>query len=192
MYLFLDCEMGGIGREYSLLSAYFAVLDAKFEPIDELELFVQPNDGIYHVCGPAMAVNKINLIDHDRIAMTYKLAGASLYTFLKQHSGDGSIKLVPCGHGIKGDIDVIVEHLMSRGSFEKFTSYRVLDTSSVAQFLRAFGMFPEEVSGSLESLAKHFNILNKFDETKLHTARTDTLVTVEVLKSLGAILKTKQ
>ena len=45
-YIFLDCEMGSVDLEYSLLSSYFLVVDGNFQKIDELELFVKPDDGI--------------------------------------------------------------------------------------------------------------------------------------------------
>jgi hypothetical protein len=201
MYLFFDCEMGGIGREYSLLTAYFIVVDQNFQKVDELYLYTKPDDGIYRVCGRAMEVNQINLSEHDKIAVPYKEAGSILYQFLSKNSDKGKIKLIPCGHGIRGDIDVIVEHIISRNTFENFTSYRAMCTSAVAQFLLTCKLLPSTVSGSLESLGKYFGIIK--DEvpalggphstsfcglldvvTKLHDAKTDTLVTVAVLQKM--------
>jgi oligoribonuclease (3'-5' exoribonuclease) len=182
-YLFLDNEMGGLDRDqHSLLTVYLAVFDEHLMKLDELYLYLRPNDGIYKVVASAMAVNKIDIVQHDGIAITYKEGGTELYNFLKRNSKDGADKLIPVGHGIHGDIDWILYHLISRGSWNVFVSYRKLDTSAVAQFLKSCGRFPETVSGSLKSLAEFFNV--PFKEEELHDARVDTLISVAVFDKL--------
>lgn len=183
MYLFLDNEMGGLEKEkYSLLTVYLMLTDDNFNVIGDLYLHLKPEDGIYKVCAEAMNVNKIDLIAHDAIAITYKEGATSLYNFLKKFTEDGKIKAIVVGHGVYGDVDWIIHHLMSRGSWEKFTSYRKLDTSAVCQFLRSCGLFPEDVSGSLMSLAKHFGV--KVDESKAHDAKYDTEITFQVFQQM--------
>jgi len=199
MYIALDNEMGGVTLDYSLLTSYLVVLDVDLNPIDDLELYVKPDDGIYRVCGQAMNVNKIDLAQHDTKAIYYKEAGTKLYQFLKKNSDSGKIKLTPIGHGIYGDIAFITHCLMKTETWETFTSYRKLDTQAVCQFLKLCGKFPEGVSGSLESLGKHFGILRdenrncfntqvEFVTGDLHNAKTDTLLTVEVLKHLKTLV----
>jgi oligoribonuclease (3'-5' exoribonuclease) len=189
MYLFLDNEMGGLEREdYSLLTSYLLVTDDNFNVIGDLYLHLKPDDGIYKVCGEAMAVNKIDLAVHDRIAITYKEGATKLYNWLKGLTEDGKTKLTVVGHGVYGDVEWIIYHLMSRGSWEKFTSYRKLDTSAVCQFLKSCNMFPEDVSGSLTSLAKYFNI--PVDENKAHDAKYDTELTFQVFMALRKLLLT--
>ncbi len=185
--------MGGLEKEnYSLLTVCMILLDDNLSYVDELNLSLRPEDGIYRVCVSAMNVNKINLIEHDKIAIPYKEGGTQIFNFLRKHSNDGKIKLTVCGHGIYGDVDWINYHLISRGSWEKFTSYRKLDTQAVTQFFLSCGIFPTTVSGSLESIAKYFGII-KEDGTftglilpgeQLHNAKTDTLLTIEVFKKL--------
>ena len=184
-YIFLDNEMGGIGTQYSLLTVYVAVYDNILQPVDDLYLYLKPEDGIYRVCGGAMSVNGIDLAQHDVKAITYKAGGTLLYDFLKKH-GSASNRLVPVGHGVYGDIELIIHNLMSRGSWENFVSYRKLDTQAVCQFLKACEMFPEDVSGSLGSIAKHFGV--QVDESKLHDAKVDTLLSVEVFKCLKNLI----
>jgi oligoribonuclease (3'-5' exoribonuclease) len=187
MYLFLDNEMGGLEREqYSLLTSYLLATDDNFNVIAELDLRLKPNDGIYKVCGEAMSVNKIDIVVHDRLAITYKEGATKLYNWLKGLTEDGKTKLTVVGHGVYGDVEWIIYHLMSRGSWEKFTSYRKLDTSAVCQFLKSCGMFPEDVSGSLTSLAKYFNI--PVDENKAHDAKYDTELTFQVFMALRKLL----
>ena len=181
-YLILDAEMGSVDLEYSLLSVYFLAINDNFEKVNELGLFVKPDDGRYIVRGEAMGVNKIDLYQHDLTARTYKDAGTILYKWLHEMSDGGVNKLVPVGHGVYGDIKFIQKYLISRGSWETFMSYRTLDTSGVCQFLKACGLFPESVSGSLVSLAKHFGVAVNEDET--HSARYDTELTFKVFQSL--------
>lgn len=187
MYLFLDNEMGGLEKEkYSLLTVYLMVTDDNFNVIDSLYLYLKPDDGIYKLCAQAMAINKIDILLHDPIALTYKEGGTKLYSWLRKHTNDGQIKLTPVGHGIHGDIDWIMYHLISMGSWEKFVSYRKLDTSAVCQFLKSCGLFPDDVSGSLVSLAKYFGI--QMDESKAHDAQYDTELTFKVFLELRKIL----
>lgn len=75
MYIVLDNEMGGTTFDYSLLTSYLVVLDKDLNPIDDLYLYVKPDDGIYRVCGQAMNVNRIDLKVHDTRAVPYKEAG---------------------------------------------------------------------------------------------------------------------
>ena len=181
-YIFLDCEMGSVDIECSLLSSYFLATNNDIQKVDELELFVKPDDGKYIVRGEAMGVNKIDLHAHDLKAITYKEAGTVLYRWLDRITNGGQDKLIPVGHGIYGDIQFIIKYLMSRGSWEKFTSYRKLDTQAVCQFLRACGRFPDDGSGSLVSIAKHFGI--PVDENAAHNARYDALLTQQVFLAL--------
>lgn len=181
MYITLDTETGGIGTDYSLLTAFFLVTDENFQTLSELDLKVKPDDGIYKVCGDAMNVNRIDLKVHDRLAITYKEAGTKLYKWLQSITEDGKIKANIVGHNVGGDRDKICQCLISRGSWEKFTSYRLRDTQSAAGFLIDCGIL-KDISGSLESLAKYFGV--EVSENDLHNAKTDTIVTMEVYRSL--------
>ena len=198
-YIFLDCEMGGIELKYSLLTAYFIVTDHEFKKLGDLYLYVKPDDGDYLVSGQGMGINGIDIYQHDCKAITQKNAGKLLYNFIKEHSNDGKDKLTPGGHAVKGDIEHVIDKLISRGTWENFCSYRMLDTSMIAQFLKSVGKLPEEVSGSIESLAKHFGIIKEnwhnsmsdeeFVTNDLHDAKVDTLVTIRVLQELIKLVK---
>ena len=184
--IFIDCEMGSVELDYSLLSSYFFATDDNFQRIDELELLVKPDDNRYIVCGEAMNVNKINLRVHDTKAIPYKTAGTTLYNWLDRLTDRGRVKFTPVGHGIYGDIKFIQKYLISRGSWEKFISYRVLDTSAVVQFLKTCGKFPEDVSGSLGSLAKYFSV--PYDENLAHSAEYDVKLLFGVFQGLRKLI----
>ena len=127
--------MGGRELKYSLLTAYFLVTDSHFKKIGDLNLYLKPDDGDYIVSGQGMSVNKIDLIEHDKIAIPYKQAKPLLFDFLKRHSGKK--RLTPVGHGVLGDIRHIKNSLISEGSWDQFCTYHYIDTSVVLQFLRA-------------------------------------------------------
>lgn len=184
MYIVLDCETGGIGLDKSLLTYFFQITDDKFNPIADLSLAMKPDDGIYRVTGEAMGINKINLVEHDKIAIPYKKAGTELYNFLKTNFQGSDKRYVPVGHGMSGDLDQIFDKLMARATWETFCSYRRLDTSVACQFLRSCGMLPDTVSGSLESLANYFGL----PKGTLHDCKYDALTTLEVLKKLTFIV----
>lgn len=173
--------MGGIGTQYSLLTAYFLVCDDGFEKVDDLYLFVKPDDDIYRVTGEAMEINGINLVEHNRKAIACKKAGTVLYQFLQKNFGYRKERMVPVGHGMNGDLDQIFDKLMSRSTWETFVSYRRLDTSVVLQFLKSCKLFPETVGGSLESLVEYFYITKP---GSLHDAKVDAELTKEVLVKL--------
>lgn len=185
-YLIFDTETGGIGLDKSLLTAYFMVCDNEFKKIDELYLYVKPDDGIYRVTGEAMGINKINLVEHDKKAITYKKAGTALYQFIEKNFEYRKDRMVPVGHGMSGDLDHIFDKLMGRSTWETFVSYRRLDTSVALQFLKSCNVFPEIVSGSLESLVEHFGIKRNGE---LHDAKVDAELTRDVLVKLIKLIK---
>lgn len=180
-YLAVDNETGGF-EGTSLLSTYLCALDADLNSLGSWDCAVCPDDRIYRVEAGGLDVNKIDLVEHDKVALTYSAAGASLRTFLRKMSDDGKIKLIPVGHGVTGDM-IGLRVLLSRANLEMYTSYRKLDTAVVAQFLKFCGKLPEDVSGSLESLCQYFEV---GEGEVLHTAHGDVIRTLAVLKAMRA------
>jgi hypothetical protein len=187
-YLHLDCEMGGRDLKYSLLTAYFMVTEADGKFVKDLRLYVKPDDGVYIVCGQGMRVNRINLAEHDEMAMTYKEAKPELYGFLNSvtDTPNGKFRLTPVGHGVKGDIEFVLKYLISTGSWEKFCSFHYLDTSVVLQFIRACGMMPEGEDGSVGALAKQLGIPVNGE---LHDEKVDTQTTAAILEKFVGMVK---
>lgn len=185
MYLTMDVETGGIGKDKSLLTAYFGLLDESFKLVDFLLLHVKPNDGIYSITAEALSINGIDLINHDKTALTENQAAPVLYEWLKKSSKDGSTKLIPIGHNVYFDIDFVVLKLINKKTWDKFVTYRTLDTGTVGLFLMKAGLIPE-ISASLGSLAKHFGV-----EFKAHTADGDALATAECMKRMLDLARKK-
>ena len=85
------------------------------------------------------------------------------------------------GHNVAFDIRKVTTALVSVGSWEQYVSYRLLDTCTIAQFLRISGKLPDKLSCSLVNLSEYFDV--SVDGLP-HEAKYDTLVTVKVLENL--------
>jgi hypothetical protein len=187
MYIVIDAEMGGIDLKYSLLTAYFGVFDEDFNFIDKLYLYLKPDDGVYSVSAQGMEINGIDLVKHDKVAITYNNGRSALGAFLRKHSPGGEHRLTCVGHNVTTDLRCIWDKVYAREKWEEFVSYRVLDTSPICQFLIAKGVLPydvqgkEGVSGSLESLAAYLGVPITGN---LHDAKVDAHLTIGVLQAL--------
>lgn len=193
-FIATDCETGGIGDDKSLLTAYFAFLrqydDGSIVKLDELDLKIKPNDDVYRITTESLEITHINLIQHNKGAISEKQAGTKLYDKLRiWYSDSGNTKLIPIGHNVAFDIRRITNTLVNRGSWEQYVSYRVLDTCTIAQFLRLTGNLPTDLSCGLDNLRDHFKI--EMPEGAAHEAKYDTLVTVKVLQHLMEIVSSR-
>ena len=131
-YLVIDTESGSRHASSTLLTVYFLVVNSEFRTMGDLYLQLKPGgEDHYIVDAQGLAVNKINLVEHDKIAITCKQAKPLLYEFLKKHAERG--RLTPLGHAIKGDIRRIIDNLIHEGSWEQFCTYHYVDTSVVLQ-----------------------------------------------------------
>jgi hypothetical protein len=179
IFLPFDTETGGIGPEMSLLSAHFAVCDEDWNILDELDLNIKPNDGIYRVTAEGLSVNKINLVEHEKVAVTYSLAGSQLRDFLVRNSQNGRIKLQPMGKNVGFDVKKVTDNILGVKTFNQFVSYRCYDITPIVTFLKRTGRLDRFAPESLEGLAKFFGF-----EAEWHTARGDNLVGIKVIKRL--------
>lgn len=183
-FIDLDCETGGIPDECSLLTAYFGFFKHENNAIiqlDELDLAIKPDNGIYITTAEGLSVNQIDLVLHNKKAIFQKKAGTLLYDKLRTWYNIANEKLIPVGHNVAFDIRRVKNDLVSTGSWDQFVSYRVLDTCTIAQFFRISGKLPPDLSCSLVNLGEYFNVkVNGIP----HEAKYDALVTVKVLENL--------
>lgn len=187
-YLILDIETGGIGDTMSLLTACFLYCqyDTKndeYEIIDGLDLKIKPNDYIYHVTAESLKINGINLIEHDKIAITEKQSGTKLYDKLSNwFLLNNKEKLIPVGHNVAFDIRRVTNTLVHPSTWEQYVSYKSLDTCTIAQFLRLQGKLPTNLGCGLVNLTEYFNV--KPLNGNPHEADYDCLATLNVLECL--------
>jgi len=186
-FICFDVETGGIPDECSLLTAYFGLF--KYEnntmtQIDELNLAIKPDNGLYVTTAEGLSVNQIDLVKHDKNAIFQKKAGTLLYDKLRSWYSAAGNKLIPVGHNVAFDVRRAKTSLVSTCSWDQFVSYRVLDTCTIAQFLRVTGKLPADLSCSLTNLGEYFNVqVNGVP----HEAKYDVLVTAKVLENLFKI-----
>jgi hypothetical protein len=154
--------------------------------LDDLYLRIKPNDGIYKVTAEGMSVNKIDLLAHNKIAINEREAGKYLYQKLKTWSEIAENRpLIPVGHSIQFDLNTIIQHIISKNTWNNFVSYKQLDTANIAEFCKLQGKLPIDLSLSLENLCDYFQIKENTDEKNLfHDAKFDTVKTVEILEKL--------
>ncbi len=174
-YLFLDTETGGLDLDkHSLLSIGLVVGDDGTVR-DSLEILIRHEP--YVVSAGGMAVNRIDLVQHDKAALDPEAALNALETFCQRHFPEGNpITLV--GHNVTFDRNFLaVFFARHHRPLEPRISHRIIDTHSIAAALRDAGRLPIE-SLSSSALFLHFGIV--IPEAKRHTALGDALGTFEL------------
>lgn len=197
-FVSFDCEYGGVNSrgvfssEYSILEVSLEIWDENFEVLESLDLKIKPENEVYKVSRGGLEANGIDLIEHDKKSMTEGQAKDALYKFLKKHSEDGKIKLVPAGVGVSGDIRYLTEHkFIAQTNWERFCSHQILDVAQLAFWLKVLKRMPQtrkptgEISNSLEALAYHFGVPIK----GLHSAKGDVELFRQVCLAMGKFLK---
>lgn len=186
-FLAFDCESGGIGEEVSLLTAHFAVCDTKWNIIDELPLALKPKEvddtggAIYKVAAQALVINGINIIEHDKIAITKAEAGQQLRAFLWKYKPKQGW-LMPMGKNIEGDVKWVNQHVLGSPEWRKYVSYRTYDITTLITYLKRTGKLPQDAPESLEGMAKFIGF-----NFKAHTADGDTHAGIAVCSYLESL-----
>lgn len=187
VYFIYDTETGGLDHNvHSLLTFYGAFLDENLNPIDEIDLKLKPKDGIYHVTAGALAVNKINLVQHDKEAVTYEDGAMMLWEKLAKHSDNGRTKLIPVGHNTQFDKGFTVRYMIPDVQWRKVLDYHSLDTVTLAYILKLAGKINTR-SLSLGPLAKAIGV--QVNDSDLHGARVDTMTDRDVLIKMINMVK---
>lgn len=177
-YFLYDTETGGNKINASILTLYGVVCNEKFEVVDTISLKIRPNDGIYRVEAEALAINKINLVEHDKVAVTQSVAAQTLRWFLENHSENGE-KITVGGWNNYWDNSFIQAHLLP--DLNDLISRHLLDVASTAVLLKTMGLLPGDLKLSLVNLVKHYNV--EF-ENGAHDAQSDIMATVAVFKCM--------
>lgn len=179
-YLVIDTESGGPSKDFSLLSVSCQIFTMNAMH-NSLDLKVKPNDDKYILSAEGISINKIDIVKHNKEAIKYKEAKTILYNFLQENCPKND-KLICVGHGIKGDINILQEYLISIGSWNNFVSHHIIDTLVIAKFLQTLDFIPENNSLSLESLLKYYKI--NYIPHLLHEASYDCLKTWDLFTIL--------
>lgn len=187
MYNWFDCETSGTNPKiHKILTAYFSIYNEQLEFLDDLELYLKPDDGIVIAEEMALKVNGINLEEHlsSPTTLTYTQGRERILEFFKKHKPKGRSKIRPCGHNIQFDENFILgNNLLSEEEWEASMHHNPLDTLRIVTFLQDIGMVPNDI-GRLVDFAEHFGVLN----AEAHNAKRDVKMNVEVYKKLKIML----
>ncbi len=184
-YFCFDTELGGLKKEHSLLTLYGQVLNEDLNVLDQIDLKIKPNDGIYKVTAEALKINRINIVEHNEMAIPLFLASEKFKNFICRHSININEKIIPMGHNVSIDIEFVKNYLMNPEEWEKHFSHRIIDSHSIAMFLGMSGFLPKYNSYSLKVLAEHYNL----DTNLMHDAKKDAETTAKLIKLMSNKLK---
>lgn len=190
--LALDSETGGLNPKNSdMLTFYATILDSDLKIVDEIDLKLKPDGRLPVAEAGALRVNGIDIQRHleDPETITYSQARERFVSFIKKyHKKTGRYNNIrPLGQNVDFDLSFIWEYLLDRDSWGELIHYSKIDTKLCVDFLKDSEWLPPEL-GSLGSVVSFFNI----PMGKAHTAKYDTLATVEVYKKLLEMMKSKK
>lgn len=174
MFVALDTEHTGFHPQACLLTAAFIVFEKNGKVVDGLA-FALKHD-FYSIDPKAMEVNKIDILEHDKVAEPLNICNDKLKKFLKKYSRpDLGEFLTPVGSGVKADIDL----LKASGLSTMGLSHKVMDLTVIASFLKEAGYINID-SVSLENLATAFGV----DHGEPHKAVCDAVASMGVFNAL--------
>ena len=182
--LFIDTETGGLDAEkHSLLTIALAVYsDGKI--IAEMDYKVKHKN--YVINPKALEINKINLLEHDKLALESKVVIQEIIKFITDNFGYD--KPVIAGHNIEFDNRFLSKLFQNENEkWSNHVSHRKLDTCSLMNYLMITGRISLG-SSSLEESITYF----KIETEARHTAKDDVRSTINLFehinKTLGGIL----
>lgn len=194
MYLFMDTETGGLTPDRSLLTASFIPVDKNFGimPLTYFDPLMQRTEhaecGLYLAIKPetyvidqeALAVNKINIAEHERDAVPIDMARRLIASFVEAARKESGKKyLVPAGHNVAFDVQFLKAHIFTEDEWDKLFTYPMLDTAAAARFLNAAGA----IDGGYSLTAMRSKFLSD-DFGVAHNAEVDNLTTIALAQRL--------
>jgi DNA polymerase-3 subunit epsilon/ribonuclease T len=183
-YLLVDTETGGLEPHLSLLTATFLCLDENRTIVDKLELFIRPDDDVYKVQAIALKVNGINLVEHNKEAISESEAKEIFLAFVQKHtSKDKKLKFI--SQSTAYDLKWLQAKFLPIDEWETYFDRRPIDTQSTAVFLQDAGILPQTLSCGLQSLCEYFCIEVK----DVHTATGDCMMTLALYLRLLELVK---
>jgi DNA polymerase III epsilon subunit-like protein len=188
MYLFFDCETGGLEQHYSLLTLAAVVTDKHFNPLfggnDDDTLYLEIRHPTYIVTPDAMTINKIDLVTHSARGLKLPDAQTKFETWLNNaHKRSRVYKLTAAGHNVPFDLKFVWEQLMLKDVWEKYCGHHTLDTVTLAGFFNSVGLI--SCRCNLGALCAHLGIPHQ----NAHNAMADTLATIEVARRFYALMQ---
>lgn len=177
--MLIDCETTGKYYFKNQILDLAILCIEQGEVIGELEIQIKHKE--YLIDPEAMAINGINLIEHEATAVTTDIAVDQIIEFFEEYKQDDYPIMV--GQNVKFDIEFLKKLFESEYELENFKEligYKQLDIMQLALIKNIEGKLKLE-SQSLDSILKALNI--PITEGR-HTAYIDCYLEYEVLKRL--------
>ena len=178
----IDTETGGVDpAKFSLLTFAGAVWDGE-RILDTIEFSVR--EPRVRTEPEAMLINRIDLKEHKKHAITPRIAIQLLSNFLDRHFSN---TLVPiAGHNVSFDVSFLKRLYRIAGEeYPSRFSRRHIDTASILAFLDLCGLI-SLAKPSLDNALRVFNIT--YETQSRHTALGDVLVTCELLNRMKGLV----
>ena len=155
-----------------------------FSIVDKIEILI--DEGELKVSRESLAINKIELNVHRKLADAPRNAINKMKTFLNNHFLSGE-KITLAGHNINFDVNFLRKFLQrNHEDFNLYFSHRFIDTSSILYFLYLAGKINEKAISS----DKAFKLF-KIKIARRHCALDDAVATAELFTRLLEIVRKK-
>ncbi|MFA4960466.1 MAG: 3'-5' exonuclease [Candidatus Pacearchaeota archaeon] len=180
--LVIDTETTGLYPRYNkvlTVGMLFADIEKDFfEIVSSKHIFIKHEN--YNIDPQALAVNKINIDQHDKIAIRPNLACKKINSFIEKNNLNESQML---GHNINFDRGFLRELFKKEGLNPIFPRDHI-DTMQIWNHLKRKNIVSFNLRNNLGTLAEFFNI----DYSNAHGALEDCHITANVYhKMLGLI-----
>lgn len=160
MYIFIDCETGGLTPEYSLFSLGVIVTDVDFKELDRREFMFRLSN--IYTTAQALTINNIDVSQCGFNTDTFHDATAYLYQYEKE-------KYIFAGWNVQFDMSFIDRYIPSQ-----VRSHRLLDVQSIYRFF-----YPHN-NANLIAASRSLGIALEPN----HTAMRDIECTVQIARAL--------
>ena len=175
--LFVDIETGGLDPDKHSLLSVAMVIWMNMEIIDSQELLI--NDGKLFVTDEALAINKIDIENHKKSAISPSQAMEKILIFINKHFPQQR-KITLAGHNVQFDLSFLkILFSQNKKDFSKFFSHRIIDTSSILHYLYLAGHIKQRAISSDEA----FELFDIKVEGR-HTALGDAVATTKLFNKL--------
>lgn len=182
----IDTETGGLDSyEHSLLTLGATV----WPPDPRITFAYSVRENPYRMTPGALAVNKIDLVEHDKVALEPGAVWSAFLGFCAAQEGALRVagRYVLGGHNTPFDIGYLkrLHHLSGDATaFGDIFSHRFVDTMAIGTFLLLAGKVPPRQGMGLTALLTLFEL----PHPEAHTALGDALATAALLDKMLKVL----
>jgi DNA polymerase-3 subunit epsilon len=179
--LFIDTETGGTDPASNSLLSLGLVVWMELEVRASLEILI--DDGILNVTEKALEINRIDLDEHRKKAVSPDVAIRQMDKFINSHFPKDE-KIVLGGHNVNFDVNFLNAFLSRNGyNVQQRFSHRYVDTSAILFYLFLTGKIKRKLTASQDAL-DYFGITVQ----GRHTALGDAVATAQLFSRLVGIL----